>query len=120
MKTKYILTLIITIVISMTTFAQDEYIEDKGAAYRTYKLESADIKEFKTIDWDDVRETFKDCKPNSPIALKFRYKKPLQTGKAATEAFNFKFDGKASEIEELIAKSKKTLGTIVKVEGQKF
>ena len=123
MKMRFTIATILMLIFSLTTLAQDdEYIGNAALNDKctTYKLESSNIEDFKSISWDEVKATFQGLKPTDNIALKFKYKKPLQVGKAQTEAFNFKYEGKATELENFIAKSKKTLATIVDVEGQNF
>ena len=114
--------LVAFLAINLSTTAQEtQSVETTtNGTVTSFKLETNDVKEFSDINWDSVREIFEMNKPDDSITLSFKFKKPLQIGRATTESFNFKFEGKTSELEKLIANSKKTLATLIDIEGQKF
>lgn len=97
--------LIIFMTFSFLVTAQEIKPEVSVSTTSSLKFSVDDVEEFKTINWNDIREFTKDNKENESFSLTFELKKTKETD----DKLSFTVKGKSGEIEKLIATSKKMM-----------
>lgn len=80
---------------------------------RSLKFSATSTEELKTINWNDVRELFKNNEGNLPIALELEVNIP-KTEKITKGVFRFKVNEDSRDVEEIIAKAKNGINDLNK------
>lgn len=80
----------------------------------SYKVDS--VKELETINWDDVKSIFETNKDDEVIKLSFGIDLKKSENKKVSIAGKFSVEGKSKNIDDLIAKSKKGIRGLIKLQ----
>ncbi len=94
--------------------------EKKGEAtttVSTFQLKAANLEELSDINWQDIRDIFKENSPEAPITLAFVVSTNMK--QADAQNFRFKITGKTSELDQMIIASQKVLREMESLEKDK-
>lgn len=108
--------LIAAFLFNMQVFCQKQEPEYKTVNVNSLEVKVDSIAEINTINWNDVKEAFKENNPESDIYLKVSFKK--QKRKNIKMSYSYKVDGKAKEIDSLILKLKKGVKLFKKISNK--
>jgi len=114
MKTRNFLLGLFT-VFTFTTYAQSNQKTEKESLITEFKIETNNVNEFKSFDWNTAKDIFNSNKDNQEITLVFAYvnDEDNKTGKSKINNFEYKITGKTGELDMLIAKTKKAVTNLV-------
>ncbi|MCI2228911.1 hypothetical protein MC378_07005 [Polaribacter sp. MSW13] len=107
--------LIICIFTSAFVFSQKKHVSYINTNSLSISVTSS--KELETINWQDIKEVFKDNDPESDVSLEIKVKlEEKSTNKLSYKYdYSFKSNSKAKDIDSLIVRMKKGVNYINRV-----
>lgn len=121
MKTKNILLGILSL-ITFTSYAQTEKHEKvtSKTAVTEFKIETENLDELKTFDWEELERMFEENDSEQNITLAFVYMNKSETDKTKVRVDNFemKLTGKTSDLDKLMQRFKNSFEKLYEIDGR--
>lgn len=74
------------------------------------------VEELQDIDWAEIRELFRENKPDSTIELGFSLREKVNRKKYTMNSFEFAIRGKSDEVASMISKTQKIIDSLTDTE----
>ena len=121
MKTKNILLGILSL-ITFSSYAQTEKHEKVASktAVTEFKIETENLDELKTFDWEELERMFEENDSEQNITLAFVYMNKSETDKTKVRVDNFemKLTGKTSDLDKLMQRFKNSFEKLYEIDGR--